>query len=134
MTYLIVIFHVDDSSKDIAGHFLFERALDGSKISIRIVDFGHHVAHRVDHCVVPLAVELEANWARLQCNITRALQILGDGHLARLLSLDAHFQRVISVFEGNDASTSFRAVSTPATGRPFGSSRPICTSTEAWSQ
>lgn len=43
-------------------------------------------------------------------------------------------QRAISMFDGSVSSSSFRAVSTPATGKPFGSSRPICTSTLAWSQ
>ena len=38
MTYLVVVFRVDNSSKDVAGHFLFEHALDGTKIAIRIVD------------------------------------------------------------------------------------------------
>ena len=37
----------------------------------------------------------------------------------------------ISVLEGSDSSTSLRAVSMPAIGRPVGSSLPICTSTEA---
>src|SRR5579863_7891927 len=40
-------------------------------------------------------------------------------------------QRAIKVFDGKSSSTSFFAVSTPATGSFFGSSSPICTSTEA---
>ena len=43
-------------------------------------------------------------------------------------------QRVISSLLGSVLSATLRAVSTPATGRPWGSSRPTCTSTEAWSQ
>ncbi len=43
-------------------------------------------------------------------------------------------QRPISVLDGSCSSSSFFAVSAPATGRPVGSSRPICTSTLAWSQ
>ncbi|MNU06657.1 hypothetical protein D3C72_2519240 [compost metagenome] len=43
-------------------------------------------------------------------------------------------QRAISVFDGSVSSSSLRAVSTPATGKPAGSSLPICTSTLAWSQ
>src|SRR3954469_7447862 len=43
-------------------------------------------------------------------------------------------QRVIIVLLGRVACTTLRAVSTPATGSPFGSSRPTCTSTDAWSQ
>src|SRR5437867_1329381 len=38
-------------------------------------------------------------------------------------------QRSISIFDGRDSSTSFFAVSTPATGSFFGSKSPICTST-----
>ena len=40
----------------------------------------------------------------------------------------------INAFEGSVSSSSFRAVSTPATGNSFASSRPTCTSTLAWSQ
>ncbi len=40
-------------------------------------------------------------------------------------------QRAINVFDGNASSTSFFAVSMPATGSFFGSSSPIWTSTEA---
>ena len=40
-------------------------------------------------------------------------------------------QRAIKVFDGSDSSTSFFAVSMPATGSFFGSSSPIWTSTEA---
>ncbi len=40
-------------------------------------------------------------------------------------------QRAISVFEGRFSSSSLRAVSTPATGSPVGSSLPIWTSTLA---
>src|SRR5882757_6401250 len=43
-------------------------------------------------------------------------------------------QRVISALLGSALSATLRAVSTPATGRPLESSRPTCTSTEAWSQ
>jgi len=49
-----------------------------------------------------------------------------------LEALSAH--RFMSSFEGSDSSTSFLAVAIPATGSPFGSSAPICTRTEAWSQ
>jgi hypothetical protein len=34
MTYLIVVFRVDNSTKDVAGHFLLERIPDGTKIAI----------------------------------------------------------------------------------------------------
>jgi len=37
-------------------------------------------------------------------------------------------------FDGSVSSSSLRAVSTPATGSSFGSSRPTCTKTLAWSQ
>jgi len=40
----------------------------------------------------------------------------------------------INVLEGSVSSSSLRAVSTPAVGTHFGSSRPTCTSTLAWSQ
>jgi hypothetical protein len=40
-------------------------------------------------------------------------------------------QRAIKVFDGSDSSTSFFAVSMPATGSFFGSSSPTWTSTEA---
>jgi hypothetical protein len=40
-------------------------------------------------------------------------------------------QQDISVFDGKDSSTSFFAVSMPATGSFFGSSNPIWTRTEA---
>jgi hypothetical protein len=43
-------------------------------------------------------------------------------------------QPFIKVFDGRVSSSSLRAVSMPATGRPLGSSLPICTSTLAWSQ
>ena len=42
--------------------------------------------------------------------------------------------RVISSLLGRVLSATLRAASTPATGRPAGSSKPICTRTEAWSQ
>ena len=41
------------------------------------------------------------------------------------------FQAAINVFDGSDSSKSFLPCSTPATGKPFGSSKPICTSTLA---
>ena len=102
MAYLVVVFRVDNSSKDVAGHFLFERVLDGAKIAIRIVDLGDNVAQDIHHRVIPLAVEFEANRARLQRNISRALQILGDGNLARLL-------RVGVAVGGVDLSQEFRS-------------------------
>jgi hypothetical protein len=40
-------------------------------------------------------------------------------------------QRRINVLDGNDLSSTFFAVSIPAEGTSFGSSKPICTSTEA---
>jgi len=42
------------------------------------------LTHDVDHHVIPLAVEFEADRRRLQCNIAGALQVFGDGDLARL--------------------------------------------------
>src|SRR5215467_3639070 len=84
MTYLIVVFRVDNSTKDVAGHFLLERVPGGTKIAIGVVDLSHNVTHDVDHRVIPLAVEFEASWASLQRNVTGALQIFGDGNLARL--------------------------------------------------
>src|SRR6185436_2927760 len=50
----------------------------------------------------------------------------------QFFSLDSQFS--ISMLEGKFWSTSFLAVSAPATGKPFGSSTPICASTDAWSQ
>ena len=47
-------------------------------------------------------------------------------------ALSAH--RRIKPFEGSVSSSSFFAVAIPAIGSPFGSSAPICTSTDAWSQ
>jgi len=67
---------------------------DGTKIAIRIVDLGHNVAQDVDHHVIPLAVEFEADWARLRRNITRALQVFGDGNLARLPRLSVAVRRI----------------------------------------
>lgn len=49
-----------------------------------------------------------------------------------LSALVAH--RVMSSLLGSVLSITLRVVSTPATGRPAGSRRPSCTSTEAWSQ
>ena len=43
-------------------------------------------------------------------------------------------QAAMRVLEGRFSSSSFLAVSMPATGSPFASSKPICTSTLAWSQ
>jgi hypothetical protein len=43
-------------------------------------------------------------------------------------------QRVISELLGSELSNTFRAASTPATGKPVRSNTPICTKTEAWSQ
>src|SRR3954454_16736914 len=43
-------------------------------------------------------------------------------------------QLPMSLLLGSVRSRTLRAVSAPATGRPVGSSWPICTSTEAWSQ
>src|SRR5262249_51848941 len=40
-------------------------------------------------------------------------------------------QRLMSALLGCALSSTLHAVSTPATGRPFGSSLPICTRTEA---
>jgi hypothetical protein len=34
MAYLIVVFRVDNSSKDVASHFLLERVPDGTNIAI----------------------------------------------------------------------------------------------------
>jgi hypothetical protein len=34
MTYLIVVFRVDNPSEDVAGHFLLERVPDGTKIAV----------------------------------------------------------------------------------------------------
>ena len=87
MTYLIVVFRADNSSKDVAGHFLFECAFDGAKIAIRIVDPGHNVAHDVYYGVIPLAVEFETGHARVLRDLAGALQILGDGDLAWLLGV-----------------------------------------------
>src|SRR5262249_60862620 len=54
----------------------------------------HNVTHDVDHRVIPLAVEFEASWASLQGNVTRALQIFGDGNLPRLLRVGVAVGRV----------------------------------------
>gem|GEM_PF-2383632 len=43
-------------------------------------------------------------------------------------------QRPINALDGCCSSSSFLAVSTPATGSPSGFNKPICTSTLAWSQ
>jgi RNA polymerase sigma-70 factor (ECF subfamily) len=40
----------------------------------------------------------------------------------------------ISSLLGSDGSSTFSAARAPVTGRPRGSSRPTCTSTDAWSQ
>src|SRR6266849_2218991 len=85
MTYLVVILRIDDAAKDIAGHFLLDRTLDGADISIRIVDLGDHAAHDVHHRVIPLAVKFEASRTGLECHVSGTLQILGDGDLAWLL-------------------------------------------------
>ncbi len=42
--------------------------------------------------------------------------------------------RCISALEGKLLSTTFRAVSIPATGKVFGSIKPSCTKSDAWSQ
>src|SRR5215469_1071395 len=93
MTHLVVIFRVNNSSKDVTRHFLFEYVLDGAKIAIRIVNFSDNVSHDVDHRVIPLAVEFETDW-RLQRNITRALQVFGNGNLSRLLRLGVPVRRI----------------------------------------
>src|SRR4029077_16711786 len=73
MTYLIMVLRIANSAKNIAGHLLLEDVLDGGKIAIRIVDLGHNLAHHIDHRVIPLAVEFEANRSGLQRSFTRAL-------------------------------------------------------------
>ena len=57
-------------------------------------------------------------------------------HLVRLQSgLPSLLAQLrMSVLLGSALFATLRAVSAPATGRSAGSSRPICTSTEAWSQ
>src|SRR6516165_7470081 len=114
MTDLIVVFRVDNPSKNVAGHFLLQRLPDGTKIALRIVDLGHNVTHDVDHRVIPLAVEFEASWARLQRNIARALQIFGDGNLARLPRVGVavgkiDFSKQLRSFVIRDASRTERA-------------------------
>src|SRR6516165_3521841 len=92
--YLVVIFCVNNSSKDVVGHFLFERVLDSAKIAIRIVDLSDNVAHDVDHRVIPLAVEFKADCCGLRGNITRTLQVFGNGDLGRLLRFSVAVRRV----------------------------------------
>ena len=47
---------------------------------------------------------------------------------------DCRAHVAIKALDGSVSSSSLRAVAIPATGRPFGSSAPTCTSTLAWSQ
>jgi hypothetical protein len=73
--------------------------------------------------------------SRLVCSGCRLLPWLMSGMPSSQIGLPALVdQRVMSLFEGNELSDTLRVLSTPATGNPFGSSRPTCTSTEAWSQ
>ena len=101
--------------------------IDGDHLA-GIVSIGDLVKYRLDE------KELEANVL---------LDIFENARLTTRLSISVPIaryagapsrQRCISVLEGSVSSTSFFAVSTPATGSPFGSSAPICTSTDAWSQ
>ena len=70
MSHLVMIFGIDDSSKHIACHFLFQRALDGENIAIRIVDLRDNTAHGVHHRVIPLAIKFQPSRAGLERDVS----------------------------------------------------------------
>lgn len=105
----------------------------------------------VSECVAIVVLQREHFVLRPNDHGKRAV-LFGDGNLAKEIVLaqrslvgDRKLRRVgfqfssgparcISALEGKLLSTTFRAVSIPATGKVFGSSKPSCTKSDAWSQ